>query len=822
MRVSWNWLNDFVDLEGLSPEHVAERLTLAGLEVEGIESLGAELDGVVVARIISRDPHPDADRLSVCVVDAGAGEPLQIVCGASNMAAGDHVPLATVGARLPGDLKIRKSKIRGVESSGMLCAATELGLAEESDGLLLLDRATSPGTAIADALGLRDTVIEIALTPNRPDCLSMRGVAREIAVLLDRPLRDNGRLADHTVSRGGFNAESRVRVHVDDPSGCPRYGAIVLDGVTVGPSPEWLQQRLRAVGQRPINNLVDVTNYLNLELGQPLHAFDLRDLQGSEIRVRRARAGEVIRTLDGVDRTLDTGDLVIADATRAVAIAGVMGGENAEVRDDTTTIVIECANFDPGTVRRTARRLRLHTESSHRFERGVDPRAIPTVLLRAAQLVAGTVAGQGVLASDDAIDVVNDTFADRTIELPHARLEQILGVRYEAAEVQRALSGLGLEVSRRDDTWVVSVPPRRADLERPIDLVEEVARVVGYDRIAATRPLGEIGLTHERRDDAPVPQRVQTIMPDEHLDTLDGLRMALQTSGFHEAVSWGIGSSSDCAAVTGTTPPHALANPLSAELDCMRTTLLPGLLRSTATNLARRVDRIALYEIARTFPEADLTRDDREHLCLAGILAGQASGGWATAQRPVDIHDLTGAIEAAAHAAGRALRLVPTTGERVAPWMHPGVCAAITRGDETIGAVAAIHPDLAARYDITVPTFAFELRLDLLLATPRDEIGFRGLPRTPGSRRDVALLVSTTTPWHEVEVQVAAFQHKYLEDVRLFDVYQGRGVPDGMRSLAISSYWRHPSGSLTDEQVDRAQEDLVLHLEARLDARRRA
>ena len=444
MRASWNWLCEFVDLGGLDPNEVAERMTMAGLEVDAVETIGGELDGVVVGKVLERAQHPGADKLSVCRVDVGADQPLRIVCGAQNYAEGDKIPVAQVGTKLPGDFKIKKSKIRGEESFGMMCSGRELGISEDHEGLLILDADAELGQPIADALGLRDTVFEIGLTPNRSDCLGIYGIARDLSALLGRDmLRGIEGEDERPTARGsGTAATEQVSVVIDDGEACPRYACAIVRGVKVAPSPDWMQQRLIAIGQRPVNNLVDVTNYALFENGQPLHAFDLERLAGDAITVRRARDGETIESIDHVERELRTDDIVICDADGPVAIAGVMGGVRSEIDDDTTDVLIECANFHPSPVRKTSRRLGMHTESSHRFERGVDFDGVPACLERAVELLLLT--QQGIAAPEVAngtVDVVARTIEPNVIEMPLSMPGRILGIELSATRGHHITGG---------------------------------------------------------------------------------------------------------------------------------------------------------------------------------------------------------------------------------------------------------------------------------------------------------------------------------------------------------------------------------------------
>lgn len=818
MLVSWNWLQDWVDLSGLTPDEVAVSLTLAGLEVEGVHRLDEGLDRVVVARIEAREQHPNADRLSVCNVFDGE-KTLQIVCGATNMKVGDCVPLAQIGAKLPNGLKIKKGKLRGEVSEGMLCAAEELGLDEPSDGLLILPTESEPGREIAAVLGLNDTIIDVALTPNRSDCLSICGIAREVAVLLGRELRPAPQVPlDLAVAVNDEKAADHLSVSIAQPERCGRYAAALVTDVKVAPSPLWLQQRLRAVGQRPINNVVDITNYINLEYGQPLHAFDRSKLSGETIMVRTAKQGEALTTLDDVERELHDDDLVIADESGAIALAGVMGGASTEVSDETTTLIIECANFSGTGVRRSAQRHHLHSESSHRFERGVDGAAVPEILERTLQLLQATMPeGTTLRRHAGIVDECPGSFAPATIVFDTTLLVRVIGVTYTDEEVASALEGLGVEISAREgSSWTLQIPTRRPDLTRPIDIVEEVGRVVGYDRLPAILPEGSPGQSLRRRSDAPVSQEAQPVVSAERLDGETALRDALFSLGYFEAVNWAITAPETLAAVTGSPAAVELSNPLSADLSVMRTTLLGGLLRNVGWNLARRASRVALFEVGSRF--APDVREG-ETSCLSMVLCGLFNENWHDPQREVDVHDLSGALEVVSAALKRPLRRVAAL--EPPAWAHPGAVAQIFGANEALGFIGEVHPEVLEAFDIDARVFALELNLDALFDVPSSVVERVGVPRMPASRRDVALLVDAKLPWSAVEEALAGFEEALLEKVSLFDVYRGEGVADDQKSLALTASYRHPTESLTDEQVENAHARLVTHLESALNATKR-
>lgn len=822
MLVSWNWLQDFVDLTDLTPEVVAEKLTMSGMEVEGLHRVGSELDGVVLGHVVECAPHPGADSLSLTKVDIGAEELVQVVCGAPNVAQGAYAPLATVGTTIPSGITLKKAKIRGEKSFGMLCSESELGLPESVDGLLLFDAPShAPGTPIATVLGLEDTVIEIGLTPNRPDGLSIRGVAREVAALFGRTLRAP-EPADISASVSGAAAADAVRVTIADPAGCPRYAAAVVRGVKVGPSPDWLRERIEAVGQRSVNNLVDVTNYILMEQGQPLHAFDLAKVRGGEIRVRRAEEGETITSLDGSERPLLAGDLVIADAEGPTAIAGVMGGADSEITDATTDVLIECANFEPSTVRRTSRRLGMHTESSHRFERGVDVERIPDVLARTLELIVATQEHLGVkcAVAPGPVDVYPSPYQAPTITMDAAMPERILGVAISPQEGVAILTRLGITAELSGGDIVATIPAYRPDLERPIDLVEEVGRVHGYEAIPSTPLRGDVGLVHNRRTDAaPRAQEAQPVVPADELDRYERLRRTWASLGVSEAVNWSFSDPEKQQIFAGDSPVIRLRNPLGAERAEMRRSLLPGLLENMAHNLANGAGVVQLIELGRVYPGGDVPDENAEPTRMAGVFAGDFPATWNGPGRALDAYDVTGSLRRSLNAVGVDVEVVTAAPPA---WAHPGVSASVKLNGRTAGWLGRLHPEVVDRWQIEVPVYAFDVAVDEALARTPDAPQHAAIARTPASDRDLALVIDTELPYGEVHKALRGFSHKLLESVTLFDVYAGKGLPDGKKSIALRAVFRDREGTLTDGQVDKLTAKLLRHLERSVGATLRA
>jgi phenylalanyl-tRNA synthetase beta chain len=795
MRISLRWLAEYVPLP--PPEELARRLTAVGLEVEAVERVGRELDGVVAARIVSAERHPDADKLSVTRVDAGTGEPLQVVCGARNWKVGDLVPLATVGAELPGGHRIERARLRGVESHGMLCSAKELGLSAESSGLLILPGEARPGAPVAEVLGVEDTVLEVNVTPNRPDALSHVGIAREVAAIFGRAVR----MPRAALFQKGGPAAEAVRVRIEAPEKCARYAARVIEGVKIGPAPPWLARRLESTGVRSISNVVDATNFALLELGHPLHAFDLDRVAGAEIVVRIARPGEKLVTLDGQERALVADDLVIADRDRASALAGVMGGGDSEISAGTTRVLLESAWFEPGTIRRTAKRHGLHTEASHRFERGADQGAVLPALDRCAALIAELAGGavrKGVVDAHPR--------RHRAVQVPLAwsRPAEVLGIPVPRKEAKRILTALGFEERRATPGGAVfRVPSWRADVGIEEDLVEEIIRLKGYDAIPETLP--------------PVASPNPSL-PAEAIAT-ERLRQSLESSGFSEAVNFSFVAPGDLAPLAPAGGAIALKNPISAELALMRTSLVPSLLRNAARNLRQRVTDVRLYEIAsvyRSLPPG-FTSDvpAAEDMRLAGVALGRRHpAGWAAGNEAFDFADLKAALEGALEALGIEGVAWRAGGE---PWMHPRSASSIEVGSagstvQVVGAAGEIHPRVAAAFELPAGVYAFELSFEALAHRARLVPAYRSVPRFPAVLRDLAVVVDERVLAEAVLALVR--EEPLVEMVTLFDVYRGPPVPEGRKSLALAIRYRASDRTLTDPEADEAHGRIVARLRA--------
>lgn len=801
MKVTLNWLKDYVDFD-LSAEDLSHRLTMAGLEVDAMERLGEGLDTVIVARLADVQQHPDADRLTVCRVETGSVTQ-QVVCGAQNHKSGDLVALAQIGTVLPGNFKIKRSKIRGQESCGMLCSVSELGLADESGGILILPPDLPLGQPVFKALGLKDVMYEIGLTPNRADCLSVVGVAREVSAMAGVPLR----LPEPVIAESVSPVAQKTSVAIDDPDLCPRYAARLIENVKIGPSPEWLSRRLEAVGMRSINNVVDITNFVMMELGQPLHAFDFNLLRERRIHVRRAQDGDQFTTLDGQVRTLMGSDLVICDGVGPVALAGVMGGGNSEVSPETKDILLESAYFNPTTIRRTSKRLGLHTESSHRFERGTDVDMVPLALDRAAALIAelaGGVVARGV------VDVYPQELVRRVVMITASRTSQVLGLDIDAADIRNRLNSIGLKcellVDRRDGAVCVEIPNFRPDLEREIDLIEEVARLIGYDCIPVTMPVST--LTCQQ-------------LPG-HLSLERQVRDRLVQMGYAEVINYSF-FNPDCLAklrLSEDDPRRQhvqILNPLTEEQGSMRTTLVPNLLETAVRNQSYRSDDLALFELRPIFQPVHGAELPCESLRLTAVLCGRREPqGWAQSVEKVDFFDMKGAVEQLLiH-----LRIsdVSWQMEHKEPFYHPGKSCALYHGERLLGTLGELHPEVLHNFDLGQSAILCDLDVEALIESSGGTVKFQPLSRFPDVQRDSAFLVDNEVSAQQVLSVLGQVKVNDLESLELFDVYYGEGVPVGKKSLAIRACYRALDRTLTDELIQNLHGKLVKAMEKELGA----
>lgn len=824
MKVTLNWLKQYVGFNW-SPEELSERLTMLGLEVEGVHKIGGEFDGIVVAQVITRDKHPNADKLSLCRVNDGTGE-RQIVCGAQNFKAGDKVPLIVPGASLPlkpGDKEpftIKVGKIRGVESHGMMCSPQELGLPDQVDGLLILREDAKVGQPFAEYLGRSggDVVYDLEITPNRPDWNSVIGIAREIAALTGNPLRIPElpeRSSEGRVTRVSDLSESEVSeivsVRIEDSELCPRYTARVIKGVKIGPSPDWLKNALEKVGVRSISNVVDVTNFVMLEIGQPLHAFDYHLIAKSAdgkptIVIRRAAEGEKFKTLDGQERTLTNEMLLIADEQKGIALAGIMGGQNTEINDQTVDVLIESAYFNPKNIRRTSKLLGLRSDSSYRFERGADVGICDWASRRAAQLILETAGGQLV---EGVVDVYPNPAEPKQISLRHQKANDLLGLNLKPEEIEYYLGQLELKIANRaarpvgaetmPEPVTFRIPSFRVDLKREVDLIEEVARLHGVEKIPSTPPRGAIG----------------TNAYDAVHDQISEARRILSGLGLNEAQGQTLISKSEIRNANSEQI-VALANPLSSDMDVLRPTLLVGLIHALRHNVSRKNYDLSLFEVGRVFTQVNGAMKEERRIAIA--LTGQRNPlFWSGEGRDAkfDVYDLKGVLEEFLQHFGVRGVIFSRRAENTALFLES---ATIQIGKLPLGEIGLLLPTLAKQYDLRDPVFLAELNLDQLLARRNPAKSFKALPMFPSSRRDVAMLVPEATTHDAVLAIVKQTKPANLETVELFDVFRGKNVPEGQKSVAYAFTYRNPERTLTEAEINAAHEKLVAQFKQTLSA----
>jgi phenylalanyl-tRNA synthetase beta chain len=795
MKFSENWLRHHVPTSA-SRDELAATLTAIGLEVEEVTALGDSLDGVIVARIVSAQKHPEADRLQVCQVDTGNGS-VQIVCGAPNARAGLVAPLATVGASLPGGIAIKAAKLRGVESFGMLCSAKELGVDADASGLLELPADAPVGTSLASYLGLPDATIEIKLTPNRADCFSVRGIAFDVAAAL------SGEVIPLDTLSIPPQSDATMTVTLEAGPRVPRFAGRVIDNVNAHvQTPVWMAERLRRSGLRPISFLVDVTQYVMLELGQPMHAFDKDKLEG-EIVVRPARKSESLALLDGRMVMLDDDFLVVSDSrggrgARAVALGGIMGGSETRVTDDTRHVFLEAAHWIPSAIIGRSRKLGMYTDAGHRFERGVDP-ALPGVAIEYATRLILDIAGgtPGPLLD---VTLPESLVSPKPILLRRARLARVLGLSVADGEVARIFTALGMTVEAVTDGWRVTAPSRRFDIEREEDLIEEVARIHGYENIPTHTPGGALTLAVE---------------PEGRLNEL-AVREQLAARDYYEAVSLAFVSHALLEQWGFTEQLVPLANPLSADLGVMRPSLLPGLVQALSHNRARQQDRVRLFELGRVFKAGD---PPRETPSLAIVASGNAHPEqWGETARTLDFFDLKGDLDALIAWGGEPQRWA-VHADGLPVWLHPGRAARLTRDGETAGYVGALHPRLARTLDLGPDVHVLELALDPLLGRRLPKA--LPVPRFPAVRRDIAVDVPEQVSWSQIEQTVRGTLGATLAALRLFDRYSGKGVEAGRKSLAMGLILQDASRTLTDDDADNCVRNVVSALGAACEAKLR-
>ncbi|MEC8522878.1 MAG: phenylalanine--tRNA ligase subunit beta [Pseudomonadota bacterium] len=785
MKFSEQWLREWVNPE-ITTQELVDHLTLAGLEVDGEEPVAGEFSGVVVGQVVSREQHPDADKLSLCQVTDGT-ENFQIVCGAANVREGLKIPFAKIGAVLPTEdgkgFKIKKAKLRGVESFGMLCAEAELGMAESSDGLMELPESAPVGADFRDYLNLNDTVIEVDLTPNRADCLSIAGLARETGVLT------RTEVTPPQVPAVAPAIDDKASVEVIAAEACPRYLGRIVKGVNVkAETPLWMVEKLRRSGIRSIDPVVDITNYVLLELGQPMHAFDLNRIDGG-IRVRLAEEGEKLTLLDGQEVELTADTLVIADHAKPLAMAGVMGGEHSGVNGETQDLLLEAAFFNPIAIAGRARNYGLHTDSSHRFERGVDYNLASTAMERATQLVIDICGGQaGPVSNVTAEDKLPEA---ATITLRRKRIEQVLSLTMADDEVTDILVRLGMDTEASTEGWTVTAPSYRFDMSIEADLIEELARIYGYNRLPVRTPAAATPLAKA---------------PESRMAIRD-LRRQMIARGFQEAITYSFVEPELQKALDPEREALPLLNPISADMGVMRTTLLTGLVSAASYNLKRQQPRVRLFETGLRFvPETDGLK---QIPTLAMLVCGnRLTQGWSEQETPVDFFDLKGDVEALLARGGNAAAYRFESAQH--PALHPGQTARVLKNGEPIGWIGALHPATQKKVGVKQPLFVAELDLEAIRDIAVPEYG--DISKFPEMRRDLALVVEQSVQVDQVFDGIRSVAGDYLTKLNLFDVYVGKGIDPDRKSLALGLTWQHPSRTLTDEEVNNSVEAVLAHL----------
>ncbi|QBM17618.1 phenylalanine--tRNA ligase beta subunit [Marinobacter sp. JH2] len=769
MKFSEQWLREWVN-PSIDSQALMDQITMAGLEVDGFEPVAGEFSGVIVGEVLSVEAHPDADKLRVCQVSNGE-ETVQVVCGAPNVREGLKVPFAEVGAVLPGNFKIKKAKLRGQPSQGMLCSESELTLSESHDGLMELPDDAPVGQSMVDYLKLNDIAIDVDLTPNRSDCLSIKGLAREVGVLSSLVV---GVPEIETVEA----VHSEVpAIRIEAPEACPRYLGRVLRNVNLkAETPLWMQEKLRRSGIRSIDAAVDVTNYVMLELGQPLHAFDREEISGG-IVVRMAKAGEKLVLLDGQEVELTAETLVIADHDKPIAIAGVMGGEHSGVNDKTQDLVLESAYFEPIAMAGKARHYGLHTDASHRFERGVDYELAREAMERATRLLMDIVGGE----PGEIVEVVSweDLPKAKTVDLREKRLADVLGLAIDRTTVEEILSRLGLRVEKLlKDGWRISVPSFRPDISIEEDLIEEVGRIYGYNNLPVTEPTGSLGLS----------------VREEAVRPLSAFRNFFVAQGYQEAITYSFVDPKVQQLVDPDREGIALANPISADLSVMRTTLWSGLIKTVQHNQNRQQPRIRLFETGLRFVK-DGDQIDQQPM-LAGVVVGnQTPENWTNGRRASDFFDVKGELESLFQVLGIEVQFRAG----LHPALHPGQTAELVRDGESVGWLGTLHPQVQKNLELNGTILMFELFLNSIVTgyVPN----FKDVSKFPEVRRDLAIIIGSEVSFAQVEEIARKQAGEHLTDMRVFDVYEGESLGEGNRSLALSLFWQHPERTLNEDEV---------------------
>ncbi|ENQ3078054.1 phenylalanine--tRNA ligase subunit beta [Bacillus cereus] len=802
MFVSYRWLQEYVDIKDVTAQELADKITKSGIEVEGVEVLNKGVKGVVVGHVLECEKHPEADKLSKCLIDVGEEEPVQIICGAPNIAKGLKVPVAKVGAVLPGNFKIKKAKLRGEASHGMVCSLQELGIdaklvaKDYAEGIFIFPSDVEVGADALEILNLHDEVLELGLTPNRADCLNMLGVAYEVAAIYGREVK----LPAADLQEAAEKTSDYISVSVEATEQNPLYIAKMVKNVKVGPSPIWMQTRLMAAGIRPISNVVDITNYILIEYGQPLHAFDYDKLGSKEIVVRLAEEGEKMTTLDDQERTLQAHHLVITNGTKPLAVAGVMGGADSEVDNDTVNVLIESAYFAGQIVRRTSKDLGLRSESSARFEKGIDPTRTFEAIQHAAALMAKYAGGE---ALEGVVEIDNLQVEECTVSVTVEKINRVLGTDISLSEVSAIFTNLKFTFTEVEGTFHVNVPARRPDITIPEDLVEEVGRLYGYDRIPSTLPTGTI--TRGKLTEAQIKRRK--------------VRRYLEVAGLYEAITYSLtstGKAKQYMVESNEKTPVNLALPMSEERSQLRLSLVPQLLEAVAYNNARKVDNVALYEVGSVFlptVEGELPKEEQH---LAGIMTGVAlQHQWQGEKKVVDFFVMKGVLEGLVDILGVSKNITYVPAKREG--MHPGRTADILLDGESIGFIGQLHPEAQKQLDVR-ETYVFELSLAKVFGANAEETYYNTIPRFPSMTRDMAVVVAKEVKAGEMKQVIAEAGGALLKEVTLFDLYEGEKMEEGKKSLAFSMNYFDPERTLTDEEVTEAHSRVLAAVEEKFGA----
>jgi phenylalanyl-tRNA synthetase beta chain len=797
MRFTLNWLKEYVDFDA-PPEELAEKLTMVGLEVESLEYMGKGLEDIVVAEIMDIKPHPNASKLVLC--DVTDGERLfKIVCGAKNMKAGDKIALAKTGTMLPQSTKfpegvlIQSTKIRGELSEGMLCAENELGLGEDGDGILILPESAVIGSRLIDTLGLNDVVIEVGVTPNRPDCLSVVGIAREVAAIFGAKVK----YPDFSVLEEGEDILNLASVEVLDSDGCPRYSCRVITGIKIASSPDWIKTRLETSGIRSINNVVDITNFVLLELGQPLHAFDYNLLDGKKIIVRSADNAEVIETIDGMERKLTGDDLVICDARRPIALAGVMGGANTEISENSRDILLESAYFNPVRVRRTSKRTNLKSESSYRFERGIDPNGVVKALDRASELIRRVAGGK---IAKERIDVYPNPIKPIEMDISTRRVNSILGEDIGTEKIKQTVEGLEIEtIAVKDGEISLRFPTFRVDLNREIDLIEEVARHYGYDNIPVKLPFAQMKTESLKREKA-LENRMKEI---------------LTSFGFLEAVNYSF-DDPELLSLYNENQPLKILNPLTKESSAMRTSIINGILRNVSLNLNHKVQDIRIFEIGKVYFPKEKGLPE-EIIKITGAATGRRQLElWD--KEEFDFFDMKGILERVLEAFSIISKTRFENASEIR-FLHPGKSAKLLVEGEGIGFLGELHPEFQEKLGFSKRVYIFEMDLERLISFEKKmEKKFAQLPKFPSVRRDIALVVDDNIPLGKILSEIKKVESSLIEDLKVFDVFKGGSLAQGKKSIAVSMTLRASDKTLTDEEANKVQAMAIRSLQKVLGA----